>query len=80
MCLEVCPGNLQRFGRSPEELYQALRDLGFEVWLWDERVGRLSACPSQEVFCSLVLADVLCLHTAKWSPGPNEPTNAPEPV
>jgi FkbM family methyltransferase len=78
MCLEVCPDNLQRFGRSSQELYQAIGDLGFQVWLWDERVGHLRACPSQQVFCNLVLADVLCLHGARWSSTPYGATKAPE--
>ena len=73
ICLEVCPGNLKRFGRSAEELYQAVSDLGFRVWLWDERKDTLRECPSQDAFCGLVLADVLCTHKGTWvqRPGMN---------
>jgi FkbM family methyltransferase len=62
VCLEVCPSNLVRFGCSSKQLYQALHDLGYWIFQFDERQGRLSGPISLDPFCALVLADVLCVH------------------
>jgi len=64
VCLEVCPSNLVRFGCSSKRLYQTLHDLGYWIFLFDERQGRLSGPISLDPFCALILADVLCVHSS----------------
>lgn len=62
ICVEVCPGNLTRFGRSTDELYDLLRSFGYRLALFDESSGQLQIDVTKASLHGIDLADLLCVH------------------